>query len=136
MKTLLISAALAAVAIVGAQTIATRPTLSSDGYRVLVLTPNGPVGAKLGAGLTITAAPGEIIISAQQQTATALAHRFLMLDTATRNLSGSGCAVVFRNGIAMLEGAKADYTRTTAGGVRINDTLTLDAADQWSGLCN
>lgn len=133
MRNLWIFLALLAVTI-GAQSIATRPTLSSTDHRILVLTPQGPVGATLGAGLTLTATPGGITISAQQQAASQLTHRFLVLDAATRNISAPACPVIFRNGIALLDGAGADYVRV-AGGVRINDPVVIDSTDQWSGLC-
>lgn len=134
MKNLIVFLGLLAVTI-GAQTIATRPTLSSADHRILVLTPQGPVGATLGAGLTLTATPGGITISAQQQAASPLTHRFLTIDATTRNISAPACPVIFRNGIALLEGPAADYTRIT-GGVRVNATIALDPMDQWSGLCN
>lgn len=114
---------------------APRPTLSSDVHKLLVLTPSGPMSADIGPGLVVTARPGGLTISAQAAAPPALVHRILSLDPAstTKTITATGCMLYFRNGVAMLEGATANYIRTPTG---IQIMTEVEAGDQWSALCN
>ena len=117
-----------------AQSIAARPTLSSANHKILMLTPDGPMGASLGVGLSVTPQPGGITLNVQQSPVTAvLSDRFLTFDATTKTITVSGLVTLFRNGIKLLEGPQADYIRTPTG---VQILCATESTDQWSGLCN
>ncbi len=109
MKNLIVFLGLLAAA-VGAQTIASRATLSGDAARVLILTPQGPVGATLGEGLTITTTPGGLVLSGQRGAAV----RHVRVTVASDgSIAAAGLITLCREGVVLTEGA--DWERTATG---------------------
>ncbi len=109
MKNLIVFLGLLAAA-VGAQTIASRATLSGDAARVLILTPQGPVGATLGDGLTITTRPGGLVLSGQRGAAV---RHVRVTVSADGTITVPGLITLCREGVTLTEGE--DFERTATG---------------------
>lgn len=123
---------LSAPAAASAQIANPNATLSSATHKALMLTPNGPMAAEIGAGLTVTAQPGRLVLSAQSgntQPAPRVKH-VPVIVASDGSITVAGLVTLLRTGIMLTEGA--DFARTATGAQLTGQGWS--AGENWSAL--
>jgi hypothetical protein len=95
-------------------------------YQALLLTPTGPRGAVVGAGLVVVDQLGQPL---RLEAVPAMRHQVVQCEAGVFTVPG--LLVLFRNGMALAEGV--DWERTPTG-ARLT-AQGADVGDVWTVLC-
>lgn len=110
---------------------------AASSARVFVALPSGALSlVQLGAGISIDMAtvPPTLTVSAVAPPSASVTHDLLALASDRTLRTAKRIIILYRNGVAQMEGESANFTRTSTG-VQLTAQTQPEARDQWSCLC-